>query len=127
MFSGNFSDIQIYRSNGTLFHLSHLSLFDTGTNTFTIEFSNTIPLQEGARFYFSNMMADCSKGNGGGLNVNAYLETDPSCTCKPHTMCNGVNIALHCPGCMVSGLINRGYSIKRVNIGQPDNDNNGIP
>ena len=84
-------------------------------------------LQQGARFYFGNMMADCSKGTGGALLVNAYLVTDPSCVCKPHTMCNNVSIKLHCGPCGFSGLINRGYQLYRTNIGLLDNNNDGVP
>lgn len=128
MFSGDFNDIDVLRPNGLPFTTTPSMSFDPLTNKISITFTNTNQMQQAMKIVFDNLMADCSKGSGGPISVNAFLETSIACTCRPQTFCRNVALQLHCPGpCPLGGMINRGFNIQRINIGLPDNDNNGIP
>ncbi len=124
--SGDPDDIDILRPNGAPFSPKPSITFMG--NKVIIAYPNGNTPSRGSTVVFNNLTADCSQGSGGVIDVDGFLETDPSCSCRPNTFCKDVSIQLHCPSpCPLGGMLNRGYKIQRVNLGPTDNDNNGIP
>jgi subtilisin-like proprotein convertase family protein len=128
MFSGSLSDIVILKANGMPYTITPTIGYDPMTNKITFTFTNVNPMQDKMKILFNNLMAVCAKGGGGAIMVDAYMMTNPMCSCNPHTLCVNRSIQLHCPiPCPRGGMYNRDFSMTRTNIGLLDNDNNGIP
>ena len=84
---------------------------------------------QGAKFYVDYTMAVCSNcatTQNLIITVTPLYVNDPSCACAQHTGCVGtVSIPVACPQ-QCAGVSRQSFTFKRISLGKPDNDNNGI-
>jgi Secretion system C-terminal sorting domain len=74
------------------------------------------------------MIANCSFGGGPKTLDMFVLNKYSGCTPATKLACNSTSITINCPTtCLVGGATPVSFSLKRINYGQADNDNNGIP
>jgi hypothetical protein len=124
-------------TNGTAILPNSLTV--TGPNngiaptTLTAEFTSTgLPVYFGPAFSRSEFRIDviavCPAPPTGIIHQNiSYI---PSTQCSNPVViplsCITAEINIHCPGCRTQGIHSLAFDINRINVGEPDNDNNGV-
>jgi hypothetical protein len=75
------------------------------------------------------MQADCNIGGGGLKTINSFfLNQYDACSPILKMSCTRSTITVHClTPCPAGGATPTLFTLRRVNYGLPDNDNNGIP
>ncbi|NBA88580.1 hypothetical protein GVN16_22590, partial [Emticicia sp. CRIBPO] len=77
----------------------------------------------------NSIMLDCAAAAGGAnvINTRIFL-TSAGCACTQEMYCADKSVQLHCPvPCPDPAMVNEGFTVKRINYGQPDNNNDGQP
>lgn len=77
----------------------------------------------------NSLMLDCAGVTGGSNTINTKIFLNSAgCACTQQMYCADKTVQLHCPApCPDPSMVNEGFTIKRTNYGQPDNNNDGQP
>lgn len=82
------------------------------------------------------LVADCNGGPCSGgpstLYYNLYETADTSCSCRALISCFNWDVNIHCGtggtcNCNDGGMIFQNFEVYRTNLGQPDNNEDGLP
>jgi hypothetical protein len=74
------------------------------------------------------MIANCSAGGGPKTLQVFILNKYSGCSAFSKFSCQSATITINCSvTCTKGGASTSSFSLKRINYGQPDNDNNGVP
>ncbi len=135
MFSGSASDVTLINqvTGAVLATISTFS-YNAATNTITAiynvrPFFNVASLQNG-QLKISNLRGDCSLPAGNNTStLRVWLRNNTSCTTEEWMLTDVRDVKVICPvPCDVAGGLNfSAFSFRRTNLGQADNDNNGVP
>lgn len=124
-------------TNGVVVQPSSLTI--TGPNngfattTLTAEFGSTgQPIYNAPAFLRSEFRLDviavCPAPPTGIVHQNISYVPSMQCS-NPISIplsCLTLEINIHCPGCRTQGIHSLAFGWKRINVGEPDNDNNGV-
>lgn len=78
------------------------------------------------------LKADCSQTGANGnknIQMNIRHQNNSSCGKKEiyYLTCVNISVKLHCGSNCNGGMMFKNFSVKRINYGMPDNNNDGLP
>ncbi len=134
-FSGVSTDITL-TSISTGLPIATPSAFAYNPATHTIDFTYsvgggfTVGSMQNSNLTINNLTLDCAAvGNGNTVVMNCFMKTSTSCSNEEQLLSQSNTLAFICPvACGINGGISfNDFTVRRINYGLPDNDNNGVP
>lgn len=101
-------------------------------DTLRAYFPHPVPINlTGAELVYY-LKADCSKAGANGVQtIGLQMRYNPDKNCKPkewlYLYCTSFQLKIHCYSNCGGGMKFSDFSVKRINFGKPDNDNDGKP
>lgn len=134
-FTGVTSDISLTSiSTGLPIATPSSFSYNTGTHTIDLQYSIgsgfTINSMQNSNLTINNLTLNCAAAsNGNTVVLDCFLRTNTGCAYEEQFLSQSNSVAFICPvSCgTVGGLSFNDFTVRRVNYGLPDNNNDGVP
>ena len=134
-FTGAMSDVTLTSiSTGLPIATPSYFNYDAGNHiidvTYNIGSGFTVNAMQNSNLTISNLTLNCSAIYiGNAVVMSCFMKTNTSCSNEEQLLSQSNNIAFICPvSCgTIGGLSFNNFTVRRVNYGLPDNNNDGVP